>query len=167
MCAIGDRLMVGVAFLTLTVACSKKQDAGVTTDTATPPPVAVTAEVAPGVLMTVETPPGSDLVLADGSGNAVYILDGVPSDTSTWRPVSGNAPMSSNDPKVDKSLIGTTTTANGSKQATYGGKPLYYYAGDSGSTTRKGQGATASGTTGHLVGPTGNAVSGSGGATKR
>ena len=167
MCAIGDRLLMGVAVLTLTAACSKQQDAKGTIDTAMPPPVAVTTEVAPGVLMTVEAPPGSGLVLADGSGRAVYILDGVPADTSTWRPVAGSSAMSSNDPKVNKRLIGTTTNANGSTQTTYGGKPLYYYAGDSASTDRKGHGAAASGATGHLVTPTGGALSGAGGATKR
>jgi predicted lipoprotein with Yx(FWY)xxD motif len=167
MCAIGARLLMGVAVLTLTAACSKQQDAKGTIDTAAPPPVAVTTEVAPGVLMTVEAPPGSELVLADGSGRAVYILDGVPTDTSMWRPVAGSSAMSSNDPKVNKQLIGTTTNANGSTQATYGGKPLYYYAGDSAASDRKGQGASASGATGHLVGPTGGAASGAGGATKR
>jgi predicted lipoprotein with Yx(FWY)xxD motif len=158
---------MGVTVLTLTAACSKRQDAKGTIDTAAPPPVAVTTEVAPGVLMTVEAPPGSGLVLADGSGRAVYILDGVPSDTSMWRPVSASSATSSNDPKINKGLIGTTTNANGSTQATYSGKPLYYYAGDSTRTDRKGQGVTASGATGHLVSPTGSAASGVRGATKR
>jgi predicted lipoprotein with Yx(FWY)xxD motif len=124
--------------------------------------VAVTTEVAPGVLMTVEAPPGSGLVLADGSGRAVYILDGTPTDTTMWRPVGGSSAMSSTDAKVNKGLIGTTTGSSGTSQATYGGKPLYYYAGDSASTDRKGQGATASGATGHLVSPTGSAAGGTG-----
>jgi predicted lipoprotein with Yx(FWY)xxD motif len=170
MCAIGGRLVMGLTVLTLSAACSKHQDANGTIDTAAatpaPPPVAVTTEVAPGVLMTVEAPLGSGLVLADGSGRAVYILDGAPSDTSMWRPVAGSSATSSKDPKVDKGLIGTTTNASGSTQATYGGKPLYYYADDSAATDRKGQGATASGATGHLVSPTGSAASGARGATK-
>lgn len=163
---VGGRLLMGVAVLTLTAACSKQQDAKGTIDTAAPP-VAVTTEVAPGVLMTVDAPPGSELVLADGSGRAVYILDGVPTDTSMWRPVAGSSAMSSNDPKVNKQLIGTTTNANRSTQATYGGKPLYYYAADTAASDRKGQGASASGTTGHLVSPAGGAASGAGGATRR
>ena len=169
MCTIGGRLWMGVTILTLTAACKTQQDSKGTIDTAlatVPPPVAVTTEVAPGVLMTVEAPPGSGLVLADGSGRAVYILDGVPSDTSMWRPVAGSS-ASSNDPKVNKGLIGTTTNASGSTQATYGGKPLYYYAGDSAATDRKGQGTSASGVTGHLVSPAGSAAQGAGGATTR
>ena len=165
MCAIGRQLLMGVTVLTLAAACSEQQDAKGTIDSAAA--VAVTTEVAPGVLMTVEAPPGSELVLADGSGRAVYILDGVPSDTTMWRPVAGSSTMSSSDPKVNKGLIGTTTNANGSTQATYGGKPLYYYAGDSSATDRKGQGTTASGATGHLVSPSGSAASGAREATKR
>ena len=60
--------------------------------------------------------------------------------------------------KVNRSLIGTTTNANGTKQATYAGKPLYYYSGDTTAGDTKGQGVTASGATGHLVNPEGNAV---------
>jgi predicted lipoprotein with Yx(FWY)xxD motif len=171
MCTIGGRLLMGVAVLTLTTACSKQQDSRGTIDTAAPaaapaaaPPVAVTTEVAPGVLMTVEAPPGTGLVLADGAGRAVYILDGVPADTTMWRPVTGSSAMTSNDSKVNKGLIGTTTNANGTTQATYSGKPLYYYAGDSASTDRKGQGTAASGATGHLVSPSGGAASGGTGA---
>ena len=166
MCATGGRFVVGVAVLTLTAACSKQQEEKGMIDTTVPPAVAVTTEIAPGVLMTVEAPPGSELVLADGSGRAVYILDGVPTDTTVWRPVAGSSAMSSNDPKVDKGLIGTATNANGATQATYSGKPLYYHAGDSASTDRKGQGAVASGATGHLVSPTGSAARTPGRATK-
>jgi predicted lipoprotein with Yx(FWY)xxD motif len=162
MCTIGGRHLMGAAALALAAACSKQQDAKGTIDTAAPPPVAVTTEVAPGVLMTVEAPPGTGLVLADGAGRAVYILDGVPADTSMWRPVTGSSAMTSNDSKVNKGLIGTTTNANGTTQATYSGKPLYYYAGDSASTDRKGQGTAASGATGHLVSPTGGAAGGGG-----
>jgi predicted lipoprotein with Yx(FWY)xxD motif len=64
----------------------------------------------------------------------------------------------STDARVNNSLVGSTTMANGTKQATYNGKPLYYYSGDSASTDRKGQGMKASGATGHLVDTAGNAA---------
>jgi predicted lipoprotein with Yx(FWY)xxD motif len=171
--AIGGSVLVGMVGLTL-AGCSKQQDSRGTIDTAAavvapaPAPVAVTTEVAPGVLMTVEAGPGTGLVLADGSGRALYVLDGVPTDTTMWRPVSGSTAMTSTDAKVNKGLVGTTTNASGASQATYAGKPLYYYAGDSASTDRKGQGASASGATGHLVTPSGSAAGGGASrATKR
>jgi predicted lipoprotein with Yx(FWY)xxD motif len=122
------------------------------------PAVAATTEVAPGVLMTVEAGPGTGLVLVDGAGRSMYILDTAPTDTNTWKPVNGNAAPTSTDPNVNKSLIGTTTNADGTKQATYNGKPLYYYSGDAAPDDKNGQGKTASGSTGHLVNPRGNAA---------
>lgn len=152
--------------LCLAVACSKQstnKDTTISAGTVAPPPVAVTTEIAPGVLMTVEAGPGTGLVLVDDAGRAMYILDAVPTDTNTWKPVSGNLSKVSSDPNVKSSLIGTTATAGGGTQATYNGKPLYYYSGDAKAGDRTGQGKTASGATGHLVGPQGNAA-GSGGA---
>jgi predicted lipoprotein with Yx(FWY)xxD motif len=149
--------------LSLAVGC-KKHDAAVDTTALAPAPaVAVTTEVAPGVLMTVEAGPGTGLVLADASGRSMYILDAVPSDTNTWKPVNANTAPTSTDPNVKTSLIGTTTNANGTKQATYNGKPLYYYSGDTAPNDRKGQGANAAGATGHLVSPEGNAAGTTGG----
>jgi predicted lipoprotein with Yx(FWY)xxD motif len=153
-----------VLVLVLAAACSKKSS---TTDTSTVagamadvPAVAVTTEVAPGVLMTVEAGPGTGLVLADGTGRTMYILDAVPTDTNSWKPVNGNAPLAPADSNVKSSLIGTTTNANGTKQATYNGKRLYYYSGDTAPGDRKGQGKKASGATGQLVSPSGSAATG-------
>jgi predicted lipoprotein with Yx(FWY)xxD motif len=150
----------GAALLIALAAACGKKDAAVDTLSvaAGAPAVAVTTEIAPGVLMTVDAGPGTGVVLTDGAGRAMYILDAVPADTSTWKPVSGNTTPTSTDAKVNRSLIGTTTNANGTKQATYAGKPLYYYSGDTTAGDTKGQGVTASGATGHLVNPEGNAV---------
>ncbi|HEV7991038.1 MAG TPA: hypothetical protein VGP25_04390 [Gemmatimonadaceae bacterium] len=142
-------------------ACSKKSSTADTSSSAgamAQPAVAVTTEVAPGVLMTVEAGPGTGLVLADGSGRTMYVLDAAPTDTNTWKPVNGSAPLTSSDSNVKRSLIGTTTNASGTKQATYNGKPLYYYSGDTSPGDRQGQGKTASGATGQLVNPSGNAA---------
>lgn len=153
-----------LVLLVVVAACSKNDANRDTTSSAgaiaPPPPVAVTTEVAPGVLMTVEAGPGTGLVLVDGAGRAMYILDGIPTDTSTWKPVNGDAALTSTDKNVNSALIGTTTNANGTKQATYNGKPLYYYGGDTAAGDKGGQGKTASGATGHLVNPQGNAAGG-------
>jgi predicted lipoprotein with Yx(FWY)xxD motif len=142
------------------VACGKKDAEVDSTAIAPAPAVAVATEVAPGVIMTVEAGPGTGLVLVDGAGRSMYILDAVPSDTNTWKPVNGSTTPTSTDANVKSSLIGSTTNANGSKQATYAGKPLYYYSGDTAPGDRKGQGQTASGATGRLVNPEGNAAEG-------
>jgi predicted lipoprotein with Yx(FWY)xxD motif len=154
-----------LVLVVLVVACSKKDANRDTTSSAgaiapEPPPVAVTTEVAPGVLMTVEAGPGTGIVLVDGAGRSMYILDSTPTDTTTWKPVNGNTAPTSTDKNVNNSLIGTTTNANGTKQATYNGKPLYYYSGDTAAGDKNGQGKTASGATGHLVNPQGNAAGG-------
>ena len=148
--------------LGLAVACSKRRadadTSSATGEIAPAPAVAVTTEVAPGVLATVEAGPGTGLVLVDGAGRSMYILDTAPTDTTTWKPVNGNTAPTSTDGNVNKSLIGTTANADGTKQATYNGKPLYYYSGDTAPGDKNGQGKTASGATGHLVNPTGNAA---------
>jgi predicted lipoprotein with Yx(FWY)xxD motif len=149
-----------VLIATAGLACSQHGNHGDTTmaalkpDTA-PGSVAVTTEVAPGILMTVDAGPGTGLVLADGSGRAVYVLDNTPADTNTWRPVSGATTPVTTDSSVKRSMIGTTTSSSGVKQATYNGKPLYYYSGDTSPKDRKGAGVKASGATGRLVSPEG------------
>ena len=165
------RLYLAALLVVLAGACGKRNTPAADTAAAAvavapapapgAPAVAVTTEVAPGVLMTVEGGPGTGVVLADGQGRAMYILDAAPTDTNTWKPVSGNTRMTSTDPKVNGSMIGTTT-ANGAPQATYNGKPLYYYNGDSAANDRKGAGVKASGATGHLVTPAGSAAGGTG-----
>jgi predicted lipoprotein with Yx(FWY)xxD motif len=154
-----------VLALSLLVACSKHAQQQDTTSAAgviapAAPAVAVTSEVAPGVVMTVEAPPGTGLALVDGKGRAMYVLDATPTDTNTWKPVNGSTALTSTDTNVKSSLIGTTTGANGTKQATYNGKPLYYYSGDTAPNDTNGQGVKASGTTGHLVTPAGKAKKG-------
>jgi predicted lipoprotein with Yx(FWY)xxD motif len=152
----------GVLLVGVVTGCSKNRRGG---DTATAmgaippdtaPAVAVTTEIAPGVLMTAQAGPGTGLVLVDGAGRSMYVLDTTPTDTNTWRPVSGGKPLTTTDTNIKTSLIGTTTSASGTKQATYNGKPLYYYQGDSSPNDRKGEGVTASGATGHLVKVNGN-----------
>jgi Secreted repeat of unknown function len=54
------------------------------------------------------------------------------------------------------------TRSDGSKQATYDGHPLYYFAGDSGPGQTSGQGSDSFGAKWWLVAPTGAAITGAG-----
>src|SRR5262249_61136916 len=57
--------------------------------------------------------------------------------------------------------LGTTTRSDGTKQVTYAGHPLYYYAGDSGSGMASGQGSDSFGAKWWLVAPSGSDVTAS------
>jgi hypothetical protein len=57
--------------------------------------------------------------------------------------------------------LGTITRSDGTKQVTYDGHPLYYFAGDSGSGQANGQGSDAFGAKWWLVTPAGADVTAS------
>lgn len=130
-----------------------------TTDTgmAAPPATAATPGSPMGpptaiVLMTT-TVPRHGTILVDGSGRALYILNHAPKDTTSWRPVSGTSAPTTTDTAINSSALGTTTGANGAMQATYDGKPLYYYSADTTANAVSGEGKSEGGATGHLVHP--------------
>ncbi len=89
------------------------------------------------------------MALADGRGRALYLWEADKNGTSTcsgacaavWPAVtvSGTPAAGSG---VDKALLGTVKRADGTEQVTYNGHPLYYYVGDTGPGTAKGQGST-------------------------
>ena len=54
--------------------------------------------------------------------------------------------------------LGTISRSDGSKQVTYDGHPLYYYAGDTGPGTTSGQASTGFGADWFVVAPSGNAI---------
>lgn len=83
-------------------------------------------------------------VLTDADGMTLYMFteDGgggsacEGSCLSTWPILKGKPDAGSG---VDASLIGTIKRGDGDTQATYGGHPLYYYAGDSAAGDVNGQ----------------------------
>lgn len=124
---------------------------------------AVAVEAAPGptgeVVLTVASTPGTGAFIVDAQGRAVYVLDTEPaaSDTS-WRPVTGRATAAPGDTTVNASQFGTRTRSDGTQQATYSGKPLYYYRGDQARNATTGRGKNGA----RLASPSGA----SGGATR-
>jgi len=105
--------------------------------------------------------------LTDGSGRAVYdfLADSKNKSAcsgacaSAWPPVivTGQPTAGSG---VTASGLSTLTRSDGTKQATYMGRPLYYFAGDTGPGTDKGQGLNGFGHLWWLVTPAGASLTG-------
>jgi predicted lipoprotein with Yx(FWY)xxD motif len=106
--------------------------------------------------------------LTDSSGRAVYLWAKDTGGTSAcsgacagaWPPVTttGTATASGAAKAAD---LGTITRSDGTKQVTYDGHPLYYFAGDQGPGTATGQGSDNFGAKWWLVAPTGSDVTAS------
>lgn len=128
--------------------------------------VAVAVPVDPGVELDVAAPPGVAVFLVDDRGRAVYTLDDASGGNASYTgdcarnftPVAGHSTAPTGDTAVKSSMTGSVTGSNGSKQATYNGKPLYYYNGDTARGDAKGQGMKEDCGTAHLVNPGGSSV---------
>jgi predicted lipoprotein with Yx(FWY)xxD motif len=92
-------------------------------------------------------------ILTDGRGFTVYAFDadkGTKSACSgacatAWPPVTATGTTPHVGTGVTQSLVGEATRADGTKQLTYAGRPLYLYAGDSAPGSANGDGSTAFG----------------------
>ncbi len=113
---------------------------------------------------TADLKPGTALV--DGAGRALYLFEADNGTTSNcngqcaqvWPPmlVGGMEPSPSGD--VHATLLGTTTRADGTKQVTYNGHPLYYFMGDKAPGDARGQGINRFGGGWYVVDPAGNKI---------
>jgi predicted lipoprotein with Yx(FWY)xxD motif len=118
------------------------------------------------VITTASTSAGT--VLTDGSGRAVYLWVKDTGDASActgacagaWPPVPATGTVTATG-SATASDLGTTTRSDGTKQVTYDGHPLYYFAGDSGPGTASGQGSDGFGAKWWLVSPSGSDVTAS------
>jgi predicted lipoprotein with Yx(FWY)xxD motif len=106
--------------------------------------------------------------LTDGSGRAVYLWVKDTGDASqcsgacagAWPPVTATGSVTAGGSAVASDL-GTITRSDGTKQVTYDGHPLYYFAGDSGAGQANGQGSDGFGAKWWLVSPSGSDVTAS------
>ena len=123
---------------------------------------------------TVETHSGAlGTYLTDGSGKTLYLFASDHGGKSTcsgacvsaWPPLAATG-MPSAAGAAKSSMVGTITRSDGSKQVTYGGHPLYYFAGDSSAGDTRGQGINGFGAKWWVVAPSGAAITqSSGGAS--
>ena len=97
------------------------------------------------VITTRSGPVGTHLTSSSGRAVYLFMKDGVNQSSCSgpcaglWPPVILHGTLKASGGAISGDL-GNITRANGAKQVTYKGHPLYYYSGDSGPGTAKGQG---------------------------
>jgi predicted lipoprotein with Yx(FWY)xxD motif len=103
--------------------------------------------------------------LVDAKGRALYLWDADHGSMSTcdgacaqaWPPLTTTGtPKAGGEAKA--SLLGTTKRSDGSREVTYAGHPLYYYAGDTGPGQTSGEGSDGFGSPWWVVTPAGKAI---------
>jgi predicted lipoprotein with Yx(FWY)xxD motif len=103
-------------------------------------------------------------ILAAGPKHkTVYLFESDTSSTSSctgacaslWPPVTGNASASAGAMSAD---LGTITRSDGTKQVTYKGHPLYYYARDGDAGDSYGEGLKSFGASWYVLTPSGKKV---------
>ena len=107
-------------------------------------PTTTTAQQTSGTTIAVANSKLGD-ILVDGDGRTLYAFTKDKGDQSAcsgqcatnWPALTGTATAGTG---VQAALLSTSKQANGSAQVTYGGKPLYYFAGDAKPGDTNGQG---------------------------
>lgn len=115
-------------------------------------------------MITTKTSSGGSF-LTNSAGRAVYLFMADSSGKSAcngacaaaWPPViAASQPTAAGSAQATD--LGTITRSDGTKQVTYDGHPLYYFVGDTGPGTDKGQGVDGFGAKWWLVAPTGSSI---------
>jgi predicted lipoprotein with Yx(FWY)xxD motif len=133
-------------------ACGGKDDGGSgsaatsapTTTAATSAPTTTAAQAAGGTTVAVASSKLGD-ILVDADGRTLYAFTKDKGDQSActgqcatnWPALTGTVTAGTG---VQASLLSTSMQANGTNQVTYGGKPLYHFAGDAKPGDANGQG---------------------------
>jgi predicted lipoprotein with Yx(FWY)xxD motif len=159
-------VVAGAAVVAITVAACSSGGSSSSTAPATGAPAASSSTAAAGSssggteITTASS--GGMTFLTDGSGKAVYLWMKDTGDASqcsgacagAWPPVTASGTVTAAGSAVASDL-GTITRSDGTKQVTYDGHPLYYFAGDSGAGQANGQGSDGFGAKWWLVSPAG------------
>jgi predicted lipoprotein with Yx(FWY)xxD motif len=121
---------------------------------------------ATGTVITTEAG-SAGAFLTSGSGRTVYLWakDGTNMSAcsgacaAAWPPVTATGKLTATG-GAKASDLGTITRADGTKQVTYDGHPLYYFVGDSAPDQTSGQGSDSFGAKWWLVAPSGAQITG-------
>jgi predicted lipoprotein with Yx(FWY)xxD motif len=108
--------------------------------------------------------PGTALV--DGAGRTLYLFEADSptmsacsgSCASVWPPVLADASAPRVTAPVQAALVGSVRRSDGARQVTYGGHPLYRYAGDDKAGQAHGQGLDQFGAEWYVIAPTGGKI---------
>jgi predicted lipoprotein with Yx(FWY)xxD motif len=116
---------------------------------------------------TASSPLGTILVDQDGKTLYLFEADHGPVSTcsggcATVWPAATTSGSPTAGAGASAGMLGTTKRADGTMQATYGGHPLYWYAGDTKAGDTNGEGLTDFGGAWYAVSPAGQAVEESG-----
>jgi predicted lipoprotein with Yx(FWY)xxD motif len=119
---------------------------------------------ASSTVITTKTSSGGSF-LTNSAGRAVYLFMADTTGKSTcdgacaaaWPPVVATGQPTASG-SAQASDLGTITRSDGTKQVTYNGHPLYYFEGDTGPGTDKGQGLNGFGALWYLVTPSGSSI---------
>jgi predicted lipoprotein with Yx(FWY)xxD motif len=125
------------------------------------------ASASGGTVITTATS-SAGTFLTSSSGRAIYLWVKDTGDASTcsgacagaWPAVTATGSVTAAG-SAKPSDLGTITRSDGTKQVTYDGHPLYYFAGDPGAGTATGQGSDSFGAKWWLVAPSGSDVTAS------
>jgi predicted lipoprotein with Yx(FWY)xxD motif len=126
-------------------------------------PSAPTSAAAASVVRTRTSSLGTFLV--DGNGRTLYLWDADHGATSActgacaqaWPPLTTTGTPKAGG-AVKASLLGTTKRADGTREATYAGHPLYTFAGDTHAGQTTGEGSNGFGAPWWVVTPAGKAL---------
>lgn len=159
---------LAVALLAAAACSSSSGSSSGSTSNSTSPSAAAPAGSASGsassTVITTKTSSGGSF-LTNSAGRAIYLFMADSSGKSAcsgacaaaWPPVVATGqPTASGG--AQSSDLGTITRSDGTKQVTYDGHPLYYFEGDTGPGTDKGQGLNGFGALWYLVAPSGSSI---------
>jgi predicted lipoprotein with Yx(FWY)xxD motif len=160
--------MAAVAVVALIVAgCGSSSSSSSSSTKAAAPAPASSGASTPASGVSVSTAKGSAGTFLVSSGKALYLWVADKNGTSScsgacasaWPPLTTKAAPAAGT-GVTGAQLGTITRSDGTKQVTYKGHPLYFFAGDGAGTTN-GQGSNQFGALWWLVAPSGAAITGS------
>jgi predicted lipoprotein with Yx(FWY)xxD motif len=137
-------------------------------------PTAPTAPTAPAALRTPGAPTTTTVAvnpsklggfLTDAAGRTLYLFAADKTSASTcysacasiWPPLTTKGAVKAGTGAL-ASHLGATKRSDGTTEVTYGGHPLYYYAGDSKPGDITGQGLNQFGAKWYVVGPNGSKI---------
>jgi predicted lipoprotein with Yx(FWY)xxD motif len=155
---------LAVALLAAAACSSGSSSSSGGTSSSTSPSAAAPASSASSTMITTKTSSGGSF-LTNSAGRAVYLFmaDSTGKSTcdgacaSAWPPViAAGQPTAAGGAQATD--LGTITRSDGTKQVTYDGHPLYYFSGDTGPGTDKGQGIDGFGAKWWLVAPSGSSI---------